>query len=408
MARGRVLVVEDERIIARDIENSLENLGYQVVAVVTTGEEAIERADTLRPDAVLMDIFLKGEMSGVEAAEEIQKRFPIPIIYLTAHTDENTLRRAKVTEPYGYILKPFDEKELQVTLEMALYKHQMQTKLKESQEWLLTTLRSIGEAVIAADTKGRVVLMNPAAESLTGWKQGEAAGKSLEDILRMVEDETGKPVPSQFVRVLREGRMVKSETLRLLVSKDGSKRVMEESGTPIRNDSGIMIGAMLIFRETPRAMAKEVRARQRTAKPIDILLVEDNAVEARLATEGLKKSKILNRVSVAEDGREALAFLRREGKYFDKALPDLILLDLTLPQKDGREVLQEIKKDPGLANIPVMILAASPKEEEMLKGSPLQADGFLTKPVTMEQILRVVATIESFGLAVIKNPAAEA
>jgi signal transduction histidine kinase len=119
-----ILIVEDERIIACDIRNSLERSGYNVPAIAAYGEHAIEKAEALQPDLILMDIMLKGEMNGIEAAEEIYTRFHIPVIYLTAYSDENTLTKAKYTKPFGYILKPFDETQLIATIEIALSRHQ--------------------------------------------------------------------------------------------------------------------------------------------------------------------------------------------------------------------------------------------------------------------------------------------
>jgi CheY-like chemotaxis protein len=127
MSSASVLVVEDENIVARDILSMLKDLGYLVAAVASSGEEAIEKAAIKRPDVVLMDIVLKGEVDGVQAAQEIRTRFQIPVIYLTAYADEETLQRAKLTEPFGYILKPFEERELHVAIELALYRHRNQT-----------------------------------------------------------------------------------------------------------------------------------------------------------------------------------------------------------------------------------------------------------------------------------------
>lgn len=120
MAKGRILVVEDERIVAKDISKRLKDLGYGVVAAVSSGEAAIETATEARPDLVLMDIQLKGSVDGIEAAEKIRSELNIPVIYLTAYADENTLQRAKVTEPFGYIIKPFDERDLHAAIEIAL------------------------------------------------------------------------------------------------------------------------------------------------------------------------------------------------------------------------------------------------------------------------------------------------
>lgn len=188
----RILIVEDEGLIARDIEHMVSNSGYEVCGIAGTGKEAIEKAEAAQPDLILMDIILRGEMDGVEAAEKIRERSNIPVIYLTAHTDENTLQRAKLTEPLGYTLKPVEQKELITVIEMALYKHQMESKLVEREGWLSTILQSIGEGVIATDPFGNITFMNQVAENLTGWKQPESIDKPLSSVLHLVDEDTGK------------------------------------------------------------------------------------------------------------------------------------------------------------------------------------------------------------------------
>ncbi len=128
MAEGRILVVEDEHIVAMGIKKMLKNLGYTVTGVASSGEDAISKTESTFPDVVLMDIMLKGDMDGVEAAREIRERFDVPIVYLTAYSDNNILERAKITEPFGYIIKPFDEKDLYSSIEIALHR---QRKEKE-------------------------------------------------------------------------------------------------------------------------------------------------------------------------------------------------------------------------------------------------------------------------------------
>jgi len=134
MAKVKILVVEDESIVAKDIQNSLKKLGYQVPTTVSSAEKAIEEVEENRPDLILMDIMLKGQMSGIEAANVIKERFGVPLIFLTAYADDNTLSKAKITEPYGYIIKPFKEKELQTTIEMALYKHEKDESIKKERD----------------------------------------------------------------------------------------------------------------------------------------------------------------------------------------------------------------------------------------------------------------------------------
>jgi len=134
MAKFKILVVEDESIVAKDLQSSLKNMGYSVPAVVSSGEKAIEAAHKFRPNLILMDIMLKGEMSGIDASKIIKERFDIPVVFLTAYADEDTLEKAKLSVPYGYIIKPFKEKELQTTIEMAINKFTEDAEIKKERD----------------------------------------------------------------------------------------------------------------------------------------------------------------------------------------------------------------------------------------------------------------------------------
>ncbi len=134
MAKIKILIVEDESIVAKDIQNSLKKLGYSVIGTISSGEKAIEEIEVEKPDLVLMDIMLKDKMTGIEAANIIKERFGIPVIFLTAYADDNTLGKAKIIEPYGYIIKPFKEKELQTTIELAIYKHEKDEQIKKERD----------------------------------------------------------------------------------------------------------------------------------------------------------------------------------------------------------------------------------------------------------------------------------
>lgn len=138
--KRRILIVEDETMIAKDIESKLKNLGYEFFPVVRSGEEAVEKAGELSPDLILMDIILDGKMDGIKAAGQIRARFNIPVVYLTAYADDSILDRAKVTEPFGYMIKPFAERDLHTTIEMAIYKHKSTEKLLSSMESTINAL----------------------------------------------------------------------------------------------------------------------------------------------------------------------------------------------------------------------------------------------------------------------------
>jgi two-component system, LytTR family, response regulator LytT len=136
MSKTNILIVEDESIVAKDIQHSLKKLGYTVVDICSNGEDALRSTEEMKPDLVLMDIMLKGDMSGIEAASQIREKYNIPIIYLTAYADESTLSKAKVSEPYGYIIKPFKEIDLHTSIEMAIYKHEKETDIKKERDFL--------------------------------------------------------------------------------------------------------------------------------------------------------------------------------------------------------------------------------------------------------------------------------
>jgi PAS domain S-box-containing protein len=260
MPKARILIVEDEGIIAEDIQMSLQDLGYEVSGIVTRGKEAIRTAAEQRPDLVLMDVVLQGEMDGIVAANEIHTLLKIPIIYLTAYSDDKMLERAKNTEPFGYLIKPFRDRELRSTIEMALYKNELDNKLRESQEWLAVTLNSIGDGLIATDQQGLVTFMNPVAEALTGWSSNQAQGKPLEHVFSAKEEKTGKSVVG-----LTEGLVAlrgnASLTGKLLVTKNGSTMPIEANASPIRGANDSVIGIVLVFRDITQRKKTEERLR---------------------------------------------------------------------------------------------------------------------------------------------------
>ncbi len=249
MKKKQILIVEDERVLAEDIKMGLQRLGYSVSGMAASGEEAIKKAEEILPDLVLMDIFLEGEIDGIEAASVISSRFDIPVVYLTAYADKKMLKRAKVTKPFGYILKPFEDKELHSIMEIAFYKHRMERRLKESEERFFTTLKSIGDGVIATDTKGLVTFMNPVAQALTGWKQKEAVGRPLKEVFKIINEETGKPVKNPAARVLEKGSMIRLANNTVLIAKDGKKVPIDDCGAPIKHEKGKITGVVLVFQD---------------------------------------------------------------------------------------------------------------------------------------------------------------
>jgi len=259
MSKVKILIVEDENIVAMHIKHKVESLGYHVTAITPSGEEALEKISESSPDLVLMDIVLKGRMDGIETAKKIRDAYDIPVVYLTAYSDENTLKRAKVAEPFGYLIKPFEDRELHSAIEVALYKHDMETKLKESEKWLSITLESIGDAVIATDPEGNLKFINPVASQLTGWEHSSAIGRPLREVFQ-IYDKIGTNVDDLVSKILENDALLELPSHILLKNKMGNKITIEASSAPIKDENGKIMGTALIFRDvTERQKALKER-----------------------------------------------------------------------------------------------------------------------------------------------------
>jgi PAS domain S-box-containing protein len=259
MSKPSILLVQDEDINAGDMQMTLEGMGYDVVLVAASGEDAVRNAQELRPDLVLMDVVLRGAMDGIEAADSIRSSFNIPVIYLTAYADDKMLERAKITEPFGYLIKPINYTELQANIEVALFKARMEKELRESKEWLSVTLKSIGDSVIVTDQAGLVTFMNPAAMSLTGWPEQEAAGKPLNVIFNIVTPDSNLLGQDLIQRLATNGEAADlSARCNVLATKDGGIVPIDTQAALVLDEKGEAIGIVLVFREiTRRKMAEE-------------------------------------------------------------------------------------------------------------------------------------------------------
>jgi two-component system cell cycle sensor histidine kinase/response regulator CckA len=251
------MVVEDESIIALDIKISLQSLGYEVAYMASSGEEALRKAPEVKPDLMLMDIRLRGGMDGVETALQVGERIDVPVIFLSGHTDLDTLERVKMTQPFGYLSKPFTKKDLRTTIEVALQKHEMEKQLREREQWLSTTLRSIGDAVIATDAEGRILFMNPVAQVLTGWAEADALCCDLLEIFRLV-DADGKELAEHPLRMAQASKAVVELPDNVsLVSKNGQAIPIEDSAAPILGQNGDLTGVVVVFRDATARLALE-------------------------------------------------------------------------------------------------------------------------------------------------------
>lgn len=243
-------------------------LGHAVVGIVTTGEDALRAARDTLPDLVLMDIILKGKIDGIVAAERIWETWGIPVVYLTAYTDETTFQRAKLTDPFGYLLKPFDERDLKTTIEMALFKSHMESRLREREQRLSTLLGSIGDGLIATDKAGRITFMNAPAEKLTGWSAKEAWNTDLEEVYSLAE------IPDVRENFPFGADIDLLEDERFLTPRNGTSLPIEHIIHPIVDNHGETAGQVITFRDI--SLRKKIEAD-----------IKDNRNRLRRALEGI-------------------------------------------------------------------------------------------------------------------------
>ncbi len=264
MTTPTILIAEDETIVALDIRKTVEKLGYPVVNIVSTGEQAINSAVDLQPDLALMDIMLEGEIDGVAAAEKIQRDVGVPVVFLTAFSDDATLERAKVANPYGFLIKPFSKRELKSIIEIALYKHKMQTEVEDHKRWLTTILQNIGEAVIAVDSEKKIRFINPVAAKNIGIARQKALGCDLDEVLKTFDPKSGDPVkftPASFTK----DNAIAFDNL-LLKAIDGGGSPIEYSATAIKNKLGRFDGCVIVFQDISNRLREEERRQKMEAQ----------------------------------------------------------------------------------------------------------------------------------------------
>jgi PAS domain S-box-containing protein len=252
---AKILIVEDEKIVALDIKNQLAQMGFPSPLIASTGEEAVRIAEEQSPDVVLMDISLsEGVIDGITAASKITSRADIPIIYVTAQADEGTIQRVKNTEMYGYILKPIYYRELEIAIEFALHKHQTAKMLKEQRKWLSTTIKGIGDAIITTDHQERVVIMNPAAERITGWSEEEAHGRNFSDIFQTIE----RIIPdSGAAFVWSYGQSPAKGGQTMLISRSGGERPIQCTIWELKSEDGEKMGKVFVVKDMSGAERME-------------------------------------------------------------------------------------------------------------------------------------------------------
>src|SRR5271157_257701 len=253
-AAARILICDDELLVAEDMALTLRDLGYETAGMVATGEEAIRKAEEVRPDLILMDINLAGEIDGIEAVEQIRAQFDIPVIYLTAYAEEDVFERAKQTEPYGYVGKPVRLLELRYTLETALYKHQADRRIRESEERFRKVFEQgpIGMGLVGTD--GRFLVVNPQLRQMLGYTEDELTRFTFVDITH--PDHVTQDL--EAVRRLYAGEIPYYKAEKRYIKKDGDIRWGNLTAAAIRNAEGKLLYTLPMIEDiTERKRAEE-------------------------------------------------------------------------------------------------------------------------------------------------------
>ncbi|MCH7959428.1 MAG: response regulator [Candidatus Hydrogenedentes bacterium] len=349
MAGAKLLVVEDEGIIAKDIHYRLGRMGYEVLAPVSTGNAAIRTTEENRPDLILMDIVLKGDMDGIQAASRIRERFDIPVVYLTANSDSHTVERAKITRPHGFLIKPFKDAEAQICIEMALYKHRFDRKLREKEEELATILRCVEDAVIATDESGAVTFINPAGETLTGWSAEEAQGHELEEVIRVVDEKTDEPLS---VLAPPEPTSARRRKQALLLAKGGLQHPIEYASAPLLDEEQRFLGSVIVLRNVTERKEAEAELRVHREKLRELVAEKTKqwtATNSQLMREMNQLRRTIQTLQDANETAEAKAqaksdFLANIGHDMRSPMRDVLdqaetflLSDLTSDQRRHAE-----------------------------------------------------------------------
>ncbi len=350
MEKARILIVEDEGIAAKDIQRILKKNGYSCIGTAASGEEAVKTAGNQHPDLVLMDIKLAGGMDGVEAAQLIRSQFSIPVVYLTAYADEKTLHRARITESYGYLLKPVEERSLKAAIEIAIYKNKAEVELSESEKRFRNLIEVTSDWVWEVDEKIVYTYVSPKIRSILGYEPEEVLGKTPFDL--MAQDEAHR-ITDNFRSITAS-----QEAFNLLESvnihKDGHPVVMETSGVPLFDVNGKFLGYRGIDRDITERMRaeEEIRKNEKRYRRLfeqsndgimihtldsDILDVNERMLEML----GYDRDQLLNLPAVSLHPEEDLPFLVDVFRDIQKG--DWVQLETRYLKADGTIIDVEIR-----------------------------------------------------------------
>lgn len=415
--KAKILIVEDERIVAEEIRRMLEYLGYNVSSIASSGEDAIKEFEEKRPDLILMDIKLRGEMDGVEAAAKIRERADIPIIYITALSDKNTLERTKATVPFGYVHKPLEEKELYTAIEMALFRYKMDRKLKESEERYRDLVEKAGIAILIDDKAGNFKYFNKRLLELFRYTADEMKKLSIQEIVH----------PEDFQRVRRfhkgriGGRKVPSRYEFKGIKKEGTIIYVEVDAIGLKEGDEIVGTRSYLWDITERKQAEE-KLKESEEKFRNIF---ENASDGMVYLDSQGRIVDVNEIAVHIFGGSKKELLGKHfseiGVFQPKILPVIIkgfnralkrkicaLDNLMIKNKKGKELYLEssatpLKKDNKIAGLLIIVRDVTERkkaEEELLRLSTavrMSTDSIVLSDINGDITDVNEATLEMYG-----------
>jgi PAS domain S-box-containing protein len=336
LSKAAILIVEDSFIVAYHLQTTLESEGYRVLGTEDSGEKALAFLEKKRPDLILMDIMLNGELDGIETARVVKAKYNLPVIYITALTDKDTIQRAKITEPFGYLTKPFEDREIFTVIEMALYKHEIESKLRQSEEQYFSTLRSISDAVVVLDKFYCITYLNPSTEALTGWTLPRAQGKPMMEVLKIKDGET-QDMSVNLLQCDLDGSKTSSIRKNLiLISSNGKETpIGEGSVSPVIDNKANCTGLVIIFKDLTEKTERDRLLKEFEIKRLAALLEGQEKERNRIAKDlhdGLGQTLNAIKMNVnlnSEDNRA-----HELSKLIDEAIQESVRIsDNLLPSK---------------------------------------------------------------------------
>jgi PAS domain S-box-containing protein len=388
----RILVAEDERKIAKEISKSLQKMGYDGSQVVLTGEDAIKKAEETKPDLVLIDTLLGGNMSPTETAQRIRDGLDIPIIFLAERADEHTLTGAKLTLPYGYVLKPIREGDLEASIQIAIYKSEAEKVAKKNSKWMASALNSIGDAIITVDIDNAITFMNPAAEQLVGLKRKNALGRRLNYVLSLQDQKTQRLFEIPINRTLRNGAVI-SSAKDILKLSNGREVAVSYTTFPIHENGGKIIGSVMQFHELAGRKINKLTASVDNPRS-HALASEMMPIRVGIASISSLVREGMRRIVDLEHDIEILAeasnFFEMMSIITRKDL-DVLLIDSSIPDLDVVKIQQSISEE--ALDTKILLLLHTVDEEFIMNAIYLGVQGYVKQTSIPAQLIDAIRSI---------------